>query len=152
MQVYVRDKQHDLALKTQKKKVRALVADVAQAERIAGGELAIFFLAPPEMCRLHKHFLGDGSLTDCISLPLDEDISATPYASLGEIFVCPSAAIAYCTESGGDPYRETTLYIVHGLLHLLGYDDIDPRARRKMRQKERTHMERLESKGLLLSP
>ena len=136
------------------------MADVIATEHAAAGELTVFFLAPQAICRLHKRFFGDPSLTDCISFPQDGDqdsdedgdARAAPYTSLGEIFVCPRAAIDYCQKLGGDPYRETTLYIVHGLLHLLGYDDIDPRARRKMRQKERVHMERLESKGLLLSP
>ncbi len=89
-------------------------------------EVIIHFVSQKKICELHAQFFNDPSPTDCITFPIDEKL-------LGEIFVCPKAAIEYGTE----PYLETTLYIVHALLHLLKYDDIDPKDRRQMRRKEK---------------
>ena len=69
---------------------------------------------------------------------------------LGEIFVCPKTAIEYAVQYKKNPYEEVTLYIVHGLLHLLGYDDIEKNARNLMRKAERKHMKALTQKGLIL--
>ena len=69
---------------------------------------------------------------------------------LGEVFVCPATAIAYAAEHGNDPHQETSLYIVHGLLHLMGYDDLDDASILLMRQAEERHMNQLQTLGLLL--
>ena len=79
-----------------------------------------------------------------------DDDDDSPYSVLGEVFVCPATAIAYASENKLDPYEETTLYIVHGLLHLMGYDDIDDRDAVLMRQAERRHMQKLKDLTLLL--
>lgn len=48
---------------------------------------------------------------------------------LGEIFICPQIAIEYDPKH---PHLETTLYIIHGILHLLGFNDIEKKERQKM--------------------
>ena len=63
--------------------------------------------------------------------------------TFGEIFVCPLAAIAYAKKQESRPYEETALYIVHGLLHLLGYDDLEEKAKKNMRKKEKSCMRHL---------
>jgi probable rRNA maturation factor len=56
---------------------------------------------------------------------------------LGDIFVCPATAISYVSSHGsGEVYKETTLYVIHGLLHLLGYDDIEDKDIVEMREAE----------------
>ncbi len=70
---------------------------------------------------------------------------------LGEVFVCPKTALEYVQKKGGNPYLETSLYLVHGILHLLGYDDLTPKERTKMRQQERSVLKMLKSKKALLN-
>jgi hypothetical protein len=53
-------------------------------------------------------------------------------------------ALAYAHPRGEDPNRELLLYIVHGVLHLIGYDDLEPQRRRAMRAMERRCMRHLE--------
>ena len=65
-----------------------------------------------------------------ITFPLDQDF-------LGEIFICPKTALLYNPQH---PYQETTLYVIHGLLHLLGYDDISSKERTIMRREEKKLM------------
>lgn len=102
---------------------------------------------------LHLEFFNDPTITDSISMPIDGlDESASRPRVLGEIFACPLKAVLYAQEKGLDPFEETSLYIVHGLLHLLGHDDIETKDRRKMRYLEKKSLNFLKSKNLLLKP
>ncbi len=136
---------------------KSVVKHVLATERVETDEITIYFVTSPEICRLHADFFRDPSPTDCISFPIDSaDSTHDGYHVLGEVFVCPNTAFDYLLtqseEASSDPYRETTLYLVHGLLHLLGYDDIDDKDRLKMRAAEKKHMEGLLSQNLLLKP
>ena len=91
------------------------------------------------------------ALTGEDATPVNMYDNSSPYRLLGDVFVCPKAALLYTEEKGGDPYWETTLYLVHGLLHLLGYDDKDDEAVTKMREAERRHMDHLKKTGALIT-
>ena len=54
----------------------------------------------------------------------------------GEIIVCPSVAVANAKTYGNAVNKELTLYVVHGILHLAGYDDHVPEDILRMRKKE----------------
>ena len=76
------------------------------------------------MCKLHRDYFNDSSPTDCISFPIDNPVPEN-YSLMGDVFVCPETALIYSEKHKVNPYQEITLYIVHGLLHLMGYDDIE---------------------------
>lgn len=130
--------------------VEKLVRAVVSSEGQRCDEVSIQFVDTPTICQLHADFFADPSPTDCISFPIDDPASA--YRVLGEVFVCPATAIEYAQTHQGDPYMETSLYIVHGLLHLMGYDDISPEDEAAMRAAEQRHMKALTEQHLLLSP
>lgn len=100
------------------------------------------FVETEEISHLHGQFFGDPSPTDCISFPMD-GVEEDGYCVLGDIFVCPNAAIEYAKEHQCDLHEETALYVVHGLLHLMGYDDIKDEDRQQMRAAEKRHMAHL---------
>ena len=103
-------------------------------------EVILHFVTKSKMSKVHKLFFNDPSPTDCMSFPLDKPSpkkSITEHLILGEVFICPQIAIEYAKKKNLDPYLETTLYIIHGLLHLLGYDDLDPIPRKEMRKMEK---------------
>lgn len=112
-------------------------------------ELAVYFISEKEIADMHDEFFDDPSSTDCISFPIDDSF-------LGEIFVCPRVAcdrlLKQSEELTETPYQETTLYLIHGLLHLLGYNDIDPDDRKKMEAVQERLLSELIQKNLLLSP
>lgn len=112
-------------------------------------EASIHFLDNPMMCEMHDKYFGDPSPTDCISFPLKSQ-GKDPYRILGDVFVCPNTAKEYVAIHGGEVYEEVALYIVHGLLHLMGYDDIDEQDEKKMRAAESRHMQNINRKGLML--
>lgn len=104
--------------------------------KVKSDEVIIHLVSKPQICKLHADFFNDPSPTDCISFPMDNELGKEGYRVLGEIFVCPAVALEYAEEHGKDPMDELKLYLVHGILHLLGYDDIKPKDRQKMRRME----------------
>ena len=128
----------------------ALVQEVVALEKRSYSEVSIHFIGETAMKRLHQQYFHDSSLTDCISFPVD--CESQSYRLLGDVFVCPRVALAYALKNQGDPYSELSLYIVHGLLHLMGYDDIKEKDRKRMRAAEERQMRHLLDRGLMLLP
>lgn len=135
MSISVYNRQKDLNV--DKGSVRALVKATLHYKKVTFKEVAIYFVTENQISQIHGQFFQDPTPTDCISFPIDE-------THLGEIFVCPSVAIQYAKKRNLDPYRETALYVIHGLLHLLGYDDLEEKARRTMRKQEKSCMSHLD--------
>lgn len=128
--------------------IQAVVKHVLLLENTTCHEVSIHLVDTPTICQLHEDYFDDPTTTDCISFPIDDASSA--FRVLGEVFVCPETAQVYATAHHSDPYHEATLYVVHGLLHLLGYDDIEPEDEQVMRAAETKHMEALRKNDLLL--
>ena len=96
------------------------------------GELSIAFLTDAALAQIHAGFMGDPTPTDVITFEGDQ---LTGQA--GEICVSADTARAYATTHRADFSSELTLYVVHGWLHLAGYDDLLPAKKRLMRAAER---------------
>lgn len=116
----------------------AFVADVVR-ETLAfagqpGREVSLRLTGDAEIARVHGDFLDDPTPTDVISFELDDAI---------EIIVSVECARARAAELGHGARDEIALYIVHGILHGCGYDDIDARDRARMRDAERAVLDRL---------
>jgi len=88
---------------------RAVLAD----EGVGDGELGIAFVAPDEMRALKNEHLGIDEATDVLSFPLDgrDELPDGMPRALGDVVLCPQVV--------GDEWRAP---LVHGLLHLLGYE------------------------------
>jgi probable rRNA maturation factor len=132
-------------LTVSKESVRALVKAVLSNERSSHQETSIYFVTEKAICDMHEKFFNDPTTTDCISFPLDAK-------HLGEVFVCPQTAITYAEKNDLNPHDELSLYVIHGLLHCLGYDDLTAPERRIMRKKEKSCMDLIRSKELTLTP
>lgn len=139
------------ALDISAEQVERLVQQVIESEGQTCNEVNVYFVDTPTICQLHEQFFDDPSSTDCISLPMDEE-GEEQYRILGEVFICPATAIDYAAKHKGNAYQETSLYIVHSLLHLMGYDDIEDEDISLMRQAEERHMNNLQLLGLQLQP
>jgi probable rRNA maturation factor len=148
--VNVLDQQTDLKISVDQ--VQRLVQQVIQTEGQTCDEVNIYFVDTATISQLHDQFFNDPSPTDCISFPIDEEQEEGQFRLLGEIFVCPATAIAYVAKYEGNVYEETSLYLVHGLLHLMGYDDLKEEDISLIRQAEERHMHNLQSLGLQLHP
>ncbi|MFP4204063.1 MAG: rRNA maturation RNase YbeY [Opitutales bacterium] len=111
---------------------------------IPDGELSIVFLGDSEIARIHENFMGDPAPTDVITFPGDPDMDFA-----GEILVSVDHAARHATEHGGSFSRELSLYLMHGWLHLAGYDDREEDDRARMRGAESEAIKKLESTGTL---
>ena len=91
-----------------------------------------------EMAELHHRFLGQEGPTDVLAFPLMEEPRL-----VADVVLDVDEARRQARRRGLPAYDEVVLYAVHGVLHLLGHDDHDPTARRRMRRAERVCLERL---------
>lgn len=149
MNIILTDEQTDIAIP--KKQVEKIVEEVIHFEGKEYDEVSLNFVSTEEICALHDEFFDDPTPTDCISFPMNnEDLPFPGIRILGDVFVCPKTAIEYANEHQLNVYEEITLYIVHGLLHLMGYDDISDEDQLIMRNAERRHMSHLREKNLYL--
>lgn len=149
MKVSVYNRQKDLKLSAVA--IKKTVKHALEFHKINCDELAIHLITDRAMRKLHADFFDDPTPTDCITFPYDKD-GSSGYFFLGEVFICPKTAFHYIAEQGsGDTYNEVTLYLVHGILHLLGYDDMNSSDRKIMRSKEKELMSFLTKKTLVLT-
>jgi probable rRNA maturation factor len=91
----------------------AVARSVLAAEGVGDGELGLAFVAPEEMRELKRQHLGVDETTDVLSFPIDRKDPVPPGVprALGDVVLCPQVV--------GEQWRAP---LVHGLLHLLGYD------------------------------
>ena len=108
------------------------------------GELSLAFLTDAALARLHGDFLADPSETDVITF------AGEPLAGLaGEVCVSVDTAATYAKKQKVDFSAELTLYLVHGWLHLAGYDDLQPAKKRLMRRAEARALSLLRRTGAM---
>ena len=105
----------------------ALAQRVLRAEGVTEGELGIAWVGADEMQALKHEHLGIDEATDVLSFPLDgrDELPQGEPRALGDVVLCPQVV--------GERWREP---LVHGLLHLLGYDH-----GKEMTARERAHAE-----------
>jgi len=123
--------------RARKIKVRVLrEITTALLTELAGPDasLEINLVGPAQMAKVNQSFLQHEGPTDVITFDYRE---ARPGAPLqGELFICPAVAVIQARQFGTDWRSELVRYVIHGILHLLGHDDLQPVARRKMKQVE----------------
>ncbi len=115
------------------REVTDLVRTVLLAEGHRRASISIALIDEAAIHAINRSHLGHDWPTDVISFPLSEpgDPGLT-----GELIVSAELAAATAAETGGDPVDELALYIVHGLLHLCGYDDLSDPEADEMRRRE----------------
>ncbi|CDR33205.1 rRNA maturation RNase YbeY [Criblamydia sequanensis] len=149
MKVLVQNNQKDLKIKALQ--VKQLVKEALDFKKVPTKTVSIYFVTKKTISALHDEFFNDPSPTDCISFPLDpSDDEPDELSCLGEIFVCPKVAIEYASSENLPVNEEVSLYIIHGLLHLIGYDDITEIERKVMRSEEKKIMNHLKKQKLIL--
>ena len=100
-------------------------------------ELSILLVDEKTMADYHVRFMDLPGPTDVLSFPMDElrppsDDEEPPLGLLGDIVLCPTVTAAQAAENGRSPDSEADYLLVHGLLHLLGYDHAEPAEKKVM--------------------
>jgi probable rRNA maturation factor len=110
-------------------------------------ELEINLLGATGMAALNETFLQHEGSTDVITFDYSEGKKQRQDVGIaGEIFISVDDAIAQAREFKTRWPSEVARYVIHGILHLLGHDDLRPALRRKMKREENRLMRRMEKK------
>jgi len=135
----------------EKKKMLSL-AEAAAAAAGSGirGILSLSWVSEPEMAGINQSSLGHTGPTDVICFDYRESRMALPDTGSAEddveveIIICPAVAAKEAAKRALPYSREMILYLVHGLLHAAGQDDLKPELKRIMRRREASVLRKLE--------
>ena len=118
MDVFVANEQ---AIAVDETKLGALARHVLTSEGIDdSAELSVLLVTSGHIQRLNHRFAGNDYPTDVLAFPMMEDEETTML--LGDVVICPEVADRQATEYGQTTEQELDALVVHGTLHLLGYD------------------------------
>ncbi len=126
--------------------LRSIAEQVLVAQEVGStAELGLVIATQERVRELNRNYLGRDEPTDVIAfsmLPDEEDrISFVPppdgVLHLGEVIISYPQAQIQAEEHGHSIEREMTILIIHGVLHLLGYEDEKPELKRRMAAREK---------------
>lgn len=119
--------------------IQYLLSQVIAEEKVEKGFISVCLCHEQEMIQMHQQFLGENSHTDVMAFPyLDEEGRMEGY--LGDILVSIDMAKIQANQLKEPFEKEVCLYCIHGLLHLIGYDDHEEQDIKKMREKENHYL------------
>jgi len=110
-----------------RRRISAYARRVLRGERRKRGRFTIVFIDDRRCRRLNREFLGHDTVTDVISFPLEEGLNPE-----GEIYVNLDRARAQATMYGVPFGNEVARLVIHGALHLVGFDDRRRKDARRM--------------------
>jgi len=103
-----------------------------------GVELSILFVNDAYIKRLNSKYRDTDSRTDVLAFSMRQGEGISQHSEiLGDVVISTQTARREAVRRKEPVQKELDLYLVHGILHLLGYDDEKPGARKKMRAKEK---------------
>lgn len=114
---------------------------VLEGEGITEAKISLALVTDDKIAEINKRFLDHDGPTDVITFPL-----SNPKAKKleGELILGAHVAQREAAERGHDVHTELCLYVIHGVLHLCGYDDRNAKDKAAMRKKEREYLKKLE--------
>ncbi len=120
-------------------RLKCAVEQILRDADVSAATVSIAIVEDPAIHELNRRFLDHDEPTDVISFVLSEDGCELE----GDIAVSADAAARSAEHFGWSPADELLLYIIHGTLHLVGYDDLDPQSKRLMRDREGHYLAKL---------
>jgi probable rRNA maturation factor len=130
-----------------KKIVNYYIVDVLKEN---GYSLGVFLVKPSKIAEINEKFLQHEGVTDVISFNYAEfdgvvdELGVNKMSLLyGEVYVCPQVALEQSKKFKTTPCEEFLRYVIHGILHIKGYDDLNPQDRKKMRTQENNALKKI---------
>lgn len=131
--------------------VRKIVRQVLKAEKVTPPyDLGLVFTDIERVRQLNRDYRGVNQPTDVLAFYMrpqkgsDSSFANPPdgVAHLGDVIISYPQALAQAREQGHSVQRELALLVIHGVLHLLGYDHEEPQEAKKMRAREKELLEK----------
>jgi rRNA maturation RNase YbeY len=117
--------------------LRGLVGKAIRFLGVSGADIRILVVGDEEMARWNREFLGREGTTNVISFPEEEAGEGRPSRLAGDILLSASVCLSQTREWPCSKEERIFFFIIHGLMHLLGYDHEKGRAEAaRMRRKE----------------
>jgi probable rRNA maturation factor len=116
-------------------RLRLAIERVMAAEREGSATISLAIVDNAAIHALNRQFLEHDYPTDVLSFVLEDRGQLE-----GEIVVSAEMAASEAARFGWTPADELLLYVIHGALHLVGYDDLEPEAAERMRAAEARHL------------
>ena len=137
LDIEVNDQQSILEVDTSR--LERAVTCVLTGEGVSSASISLAVVDDEVMRKLNRRHLQHDYATDVLSFLLEDEEDGVE----GEVIVSAETAVRQAPHYGWDPASELLLYVVHGVLHLLGYDDHEPHAVELMRRKEDVYLAEL---------
>jgi probable rRNA maturation factor len=124
-------------LTVDREKIRNAVQTVLSGERCKKAKISVAVVDDPTIHELNKRFLKHDYPTDVLTFPMENGAQGLE----GEIVVSSDTAVRQAAEYETSPEYELMLYIIHGVLHLLDYDDHNESFALQMRAREQEYLQ-----------
>jgi probable rRNA maturation factor len=124
-------------------RLSTLARHTLASEEVAEVELSVLFVTSEHMKQLNSRFAGNDYATDVLAFPMMEDDEAATI--LGDVVICPEVAERNATQLGHDVGRELETLVVHGTLHLLGYDHQNDTDKSRMEARQQSVLNSFET-------
>lgn len=118
-------------------RIKETARAVLQGEGYKQAKVTLALMTDAAIHKLNKQFLEHDEPTDVITFPYSEK------PLHGDIAISTETAMAAAKERGHAPADELLLYVIHGILHLCGYDDLKEKERQAMRKREQHYLKQL---------
>lgn len=130
-------------LETDEDRVRKVASAVLKKER-RSGRANIILAMDVDLTEMNSKYRGQNHPTDVLSFPMGNDVHLSAQEQImGEVYISLDRAQQQAREYGVDFVREVERLVIHGLLHLCGYDHEDPQGARLMKAKEEEFLEKI---------
>jgi probable rRNA maturation factor len=123
-------------LRIDRRRMRRVVERIVEDAGITDAQVSVAVVDDPTIAELHERFLNDPEPTDVLSFVLER----SPKAMEGEVVVSEDTAQRVASRYRCTAEDELMRYVIHGTLHLVGYDDTTPHKRAVMRKRERQYL------------
>lgn len=132
---------NETRLRLAKRRIAAAAQAALDAEGAGHLDVSVTVVGDERIHELNRDHLGHDYPTDVISFPLRDEGDPDPL--LGEVVVSGDRARDEARERGIEPAEELLRYVIHGCLHLLGYDDQERRKALAMRRRQEAILRRV---------
>lgn len=135
MKVYSANKQKILPIKT--RRIHSIATNIMRFENSPeNAVVSITFCDDAFIKKLNKNFRGIDKPTDVLSFPIKKETFKAKARVLGDVVISVETAVKQAKELKHSPELEIVFLLIHGLLHLHGYDHIKKADRKTMRERE----------------
>jgi probable rRNA maturation factor len=153
MEIQINNQQR--LVKISKKEIKSIVETILREETKKkfqnNFEISLNFVKDKKIKEINLKYLSKNSPTDVIAFALTEGKFKNIHPEvLGDIFISAETAVRQAKTYNQDLNQELILYLIHGMLHILKYDDIDPKKRKIMKEKEQDYLKKFKKLNIHL--